>query len=171
MICVYALTTLLLSIIVGYLHRNYILPRMLPPGRYKGLNPRSVCFLFVCFWHCCFATGDWVLGINLVPTHLWKLAVLEAVIFTFQMYRAMFRHYDVEERGFLGAVLLDNLNSKRIWVTLLLIVPIVAFGHTPVGSFLLFVHSYYYCKTELRMMQLMTGRQCYFEDDCRESSM
>ena len=170
MIGTYALTLCTFSIIAGYVYRNYILPQLLPLGRYKGLNRRSECFLFVCFLHFCIATGDWALGINLVPTHLWKLAVLEAVIFTFQMYGAMFRHYD-PERGFMGVWLLDKLNGKRMWVTLLLIVPIVAFGHTPIGSLLLFVHSYYYCKIELRMMECMTGRQGYFEDDPGELSM
>ena len=162
MIGTYALTFYTFSIIAGYVYRNYILPKLLPSGRYEGLNRRSVCFLLVSYLHCCIAMGDWVLGINLVPTHLWKLAVLEAVIFTFQMNRAVFRHCGVEGRGFMEAWQLDKLNAKRIGVTLLLLGPIVAYGHTPIGSLLLFVHSYYYCKTEIRMMECMTERQDYF---------
>lgn len=169
MICIYVLTSLLLATIVGYVHHNYILPRLLPCERYKELNLRSQSFLFVCFLHCCIATGDWLAGINLVSPDLWKLAILEMVIFSLQMYRAIYRHsihrhYDLG-RGFKVALQLDKLNAKRIWVTFLLLVPILALGHTPVGSLSLFVHSYYYCKTELRMMECMTGRQGYFEDD------
>ena len=168
MIGTYALTFSTFSIIAGYVYRNYILPQLCPSGRYKGLNRRSECLLFACFMHCCVATGDWILGINLVPTHLWKLAVLEAVIFTLQMNRAMFRYWGVEGRGFMKAWQLDKLNAKRIGVTLLLIGPIVAYGHTPIGSVLLFAHSYYYCKIEIRMMECMTERQDYFGGNPRQ---